>query len=140
MTTASNLVSAALRKINSIDANEALNSNDFATGIDSLNRMAIRWEANGLSMGWSPVSNPSDVVNCPLENENALIYNLAMELAPEYGVPASQMVVALAQSNLAELRRDNFVSKPIYSNTRTPTASAMGAGTYWNIYTDGPNW
>lgn len=131
MTTALDIITSALLKINSIDAGEALATNDFSTGLNNLNRMMRRWEANGLSMGWTDVASPTDVVPMPAEAEDACIYNLALEMAPEYGSNPSPLVVQLAQAYLADLRRDRYVANPIYTKNDAPRAGGI-----WNIYTD----
>ena len=135
MTLASDIVTSALRKIGAVDASEAVNAEDFETAAQALNRMATRWEANGLAFGWSNITSPSDVITALIEAENALIYNVALEIAPEYGLPVSGFVQQRADDELASLRRDRFVASPLYSTTDEPVSS----GRYprgWNIYSD----
>jgi len=55
--------------------------------------MCNRWEANGLALGWVNVTAPDGTMPSPTEAEEAIAYNLALRLAPEYGVQPRQDVV-----------------------------------------------
>lgn len=50
----------------------------------------------------------TDTISFPPEYDEAIKYNLAVRLAPEYGREPSQVVVALAQSSLNTLETKNF--------------------------------
>lgn len=129
--TVTELVARALRLLRVIDPNQAVKPHDMATALVALNAMARRWEANGVALGWTPVSNPSDTVPVPPEAEEAIAYGLAMTLRPEYGVPIEPDVVAVARQSYTLLQRDQIVANPI----------AWDCGGYgYNTYTDGPGW
>lgn len=113
MTTTATLVARSLRLIQVIDAVQPVKPQDMTTGIQALNAMVRRWEANGLSLGWQPVASPSDPLPLPDEAEEAVAYNLAVRLAPEYGVEVSAVVAVGAGEFLADLRRDQAVATPI---------------------------
>lgn len=137
MATASNIISSAMRKINAMDANESLDASDFATSVDALNGMMTRWEADGLSNGWSDVENPGDECHFPPEIKLAVIYNLAIELAPEFGQQVSAPVAKNAATYLAGLQRDAYVASPLHTNTDMPRSTR---GVLWNIYSDSPRY
>lgn len=113
MTTVAELAARSLRLIQVIDAVQPVKPQDMTTAIQALNAMVRRWEANGLSLGWQPVANPSDPLPLPDEAEEAVAYNLAVRLAPEYGVEVSAVVAVGAGEFLADLRRDQAVATPI---------------------------
>lgn len=137
MTTVADIVGSALRKIGSADPNEPIGADDFESCISALNRMCIRMEAKGISIGWVPVSNPTDIISAPPETEDALIYGLALMIAPEYGAPISPMVAAMAGATMKELVNSIYVTRVLEVNTSMPRS---GGGSRWNMYTDGPTW
>jgi hypothetical protein len=135
MTETAKLVSRSLRLIQVLDADEAAESRDMETAIDALNAMVRRWEANGLSLGWQPVSNPADEFPVPPEAEEAVVYNLAVRVAPEYGTEAMPSVVSGAREFLSDLLRDQAVATPIQPILDAPWPD------YWNSRTlNGSSW
>lgn len=135
MTTAADIVGAALRKIGSVDPNEPIDAGDYETCIAALNRMCMRLEAKGIAIGWSPVSNPGDTIPSPIETEDALIYGLALMIAPEYGAAVSPMVAAMAAATMKELVNSLYVTRVLEVETNMPSSRN---GPRWNMYTDGP--
>lgn len=98
--------------------------------IATLNAMMARWEANGMALGWSSVDGPSDSLPVPPEAEDAVAHNLAMRLAPEYGVEPRMDVATAATEGIAALRRDRLVSNPLEMRSR------LGLGPRYNMITD----
>ena len=121
------IVSRALRLLRVIDPNESPEAEQMAGAIEALNGMMRRWEANGLSLGWSDVSVPSDEVPAPDEAIDAIVFNLATKLRPEYGAALEQDVYINADQGLSALRRDIKVANPMSWDRR---------GTEYNIRTD----
>lgn len=113
MTTVSKIVSRALRLIQVIDPSQTVKDQDMETGIEALNAMMQRWEADLLSLGWSPVASPQDVMPIPVEAEQAVAYCLAVTLAAEYGVTPMSSVIQMALSGFNDLLRDQAVATPI---------------------------
>ena len=107
------LVTRSLRLLQVIDPLQAVKPAYMESGIDALNGLMRRWEANGLTLGWTSVVNPSDDLPLPEEAEQAVAYNLAMILAPEWGVTPLPAVVAYALDGLSDLLRDQAVATPI---------------------------
>lgn len=133
MTTVSDITRRALRLINVLDPNESPEAEDSDTAILALNGMCRRWEANGMALGWNDVANPSDVIASPPEADDAIAYNLALRLAPEYQQQPSVVIVQLAGDGLRELRRDCLVASPLYQCNDAPIGTG---GRRWNIVTD----
>lgn len=126
MTATSSLVARSLRLIQVIDVVQPVKPQDMTTGIEALNSMMRRWEANGIAMGWQPVVNPSDVLPFPEEAEEAVAYNLAVRLAPEYGTDIAPAVIGGAISFLDDLRRDQAVATPIRPILAVPVPDTIG--------------
>lgn len=123
MATVEKIVARALRLIGVHDPGEPLDASDAETGIEAMNAMCTRMEANGNAMGWSNVNNPSDEMPTPPELDSCLAFNLALEVAPEYDVTPSVAVAARAGELLADLRRDNIVATPIEPILDVPVPS-----------------
>ena len=108
-----NLIARSLRLIQVQDPLQPVKAQDMENGIDALNGLMRRIEADGTALGWSPVSNPSDELPLPPEAEQPIAFALALVLAPEFGVQPMQAVVAGALSGMTDLLRDVAVATPI---------------------------
>jgi hypothetical protein len=69
-------------------------------------------------------------IQLPLGYEQALRYNLAVELSPEYGIDPKQVVVSQAIKSKAALKRVNI------EEVLMSTDSALASNGCYNIYTD----
>lgn len=107
------IVGRALRMIRVVDPREPVQAVDMQTGITALNAMLRRWEANGLSLGWSDVEAPDEDMPSPPEADEAIAANLAFSLAPEYGENVDPMVLAMARRGLQDLRCDVKTASPL---------------------------
>lgn len=107
------IVGRALRLIHVVDPRQPVQAIDMETGITALNAMCRRWEANGMAIGWNDVSAPDEDMPCPPEAEEAIAFNLAITLAPEYEQMPSPVVIAAATRGLSELRCDVKVANPL---------------------------
>lgn len=119
------IVARSLRLIGQHDPGEPLEASDVSTGMEALNAMCRRWEANGNAFGWSDVSNPSDEMPSPPELDACIAFNLAMELAPEYDASVSPLVASRAAEYMNDLRRDCIVATPIEQLVDVPTPSSI---------------
>jgi hypothetical protein len=132
MATVAEIVSGALGLLRVLDATEAPEAEDMETAISALNMMMVRWEANGYSVGWSPVSNPADVMPNVPEADEAIMYNLAVKLRPRYGVSIDPDVFADASRLKSDVLADVFASSPMEMERGIP-----GWRCRYNIRSDG---
>lgn len=135
MTTTNDIIASALRKIGQIDGDEPVKPAQFNTAVSALNRMCMRWEAKTISIGWNPIALPADEIGCAIEDEDAVIYNLAVILGAEYDVDVSPTVVALAQSTLNELKNNVFNAESMEMANDAPASQGSRR---WNMYVDAP--
>jgi hypothetical protein len=138
MTQVITVVRHALRLLRVIDAETVPEAQQAEDAIDALNRMMTRWEADGLALGWQNVSLPeSDMPTDPMCDE-AIGYNLAIRLQPEYGVSLSPAVIAGAASGLASLRAD-MLNNRLYITTSPdlPLSEGQGFGSGWQAGLNG---
>lgn len=136
MTAVAQIVRDALSILRVVDATEAPEAEDERDAIRSLNLMVRAWEADGLSLGWSDVSNPDDEIPIPPENEEAVAYNLAKRLQSRYGVSMSVIDLDIANQGLASISAQ--VASADYSRTRYPDLPA-GQGQRGGSWRDGFN-
>lgn len=121
MTTVAEFVRDTLGLIAVVDAGSAVDAADMTLAIRNLNRLCTRLEANTLALGWANVSGPNDTLPLPPEAELGVMYQLAVLLAPSYGVSVSAEVAAGAETYMADLRRDQAVATPIQPLLDAPT-------------------
>jgi hypothetical protein len=137
MTKVIQIVKSAMQKIRVVDSDVAPDPSMVTDAISCMNRMVMRWQANGTQLGFSPASGPDDEISIPIEAEQAVIYNLALDLGSEYGVAPGQDVVNFAQSYLSDLVRDQLVSTPLRScGSGAPLPERSWASGY-DVVTDG---
>jgi hypothetical protein len=110
MTQVSAIVRDALLLLGVQDATESVSAQEMQDGIRELNKMLARWEADGISLGWTSVNAPTDTLPAPMEAEGAIAANLALYLQPRYKVPLDANVVQQANDGLAALRADVFAN------------------------------
>lgn len=113
MALVSDIVGRALRLLRVINPTQPVKPTDFTTARDALNAMLTRWEASGVALGWSNVTAPDDVMPTPAEAEEAIVYNLALRLRPEYSATLEPDVVAMAREGWATLVRDQQIATPL---------------------------
>lgn len=102
------IVNRALRILGVLDANETPPAVDTQTAIVALNALMVRWEADGVSLGWAAVDSGSDTLPAPPEAEEAIAYNLALRLRAEYGVALAPDVVEFAREGMGRLLADVY--------------------------------
>jgi tail accessory factor len=127
MTQVATLVRDALVILGVRDAQQPIPAVDMEDGIRVLNMMVRRFEANGMTLGWTDVSSPSDELPLPPEAEEAIAYNLAVRLRSRYQTSLDPDVLELARQGLSALRRDVKVASPLEWDP---------VGRYYDIRTD----
>lgn len=131
----SEVLASALRRLQVIDRNGSVPARDAQFAIEALNDMVTRWEGSGLALGWKNVSTVDETIPVPDEALSAVKWNLAVELAAEYPLPAAMPGIAdKAKHLLNELRRDRLTEMPLVQCNDLPAPSAGGR---FNILTDG---
>lgn len=106
-------IARALRLLRVIDADEAPEAKQAEDALMALNGMLRRWEADGIALGWNTIAAVTDELSVPEEANEAIAFNLAVRLRPEYGVSLDADVVQTARDGLSALRRDVLVATPI---------------------------
>lgn len=120
MATAQQIMTRAARMIGVKQTGQPLSAEDNEVLLELLNAMLIRWEADGLALGFSSVSAATATLPIPTEAEEGVAANLAVRAAPEFQTSARPEIVALADQGLRALERD--VIKPVAVVTDVPSA------------------
>lgn len=105
--TALKLIKRALRLLQVIDPEENPTSTQAENAVEALNAMIARWQRDGIGVSWSAVANSAEVVTLQAEAEDAVVYGLAVNLAPEYGVLPSAVVASRAREHYRDILRDS---------------------------------
>lgn len=124
------LVKRALRLIQVINPTQQVSAADMQTGIEVLNGMVTRLEADGISLGWQNVTAPDDELPLPEEALTPISFLLAIEISPEYGVEPMTVVAVKASDAMNTLLRDQMVATPIMPILDVPEPDWRGA-TRW---------
>ena len=131
MTTVADFVKDTLGLLQIVSPVQPVKPEDMQTAIRFLNRFMTRTEANSIATGWTPVANHSDTVPLPDEAELGVMYQLALVLAPQWGVDPLPTVVAGAKLFMDDLIRDQAVATPIQPIIAIPAPDT------WQYHTGG---
>lgn len=96
MTTAAQLIEAALEDVVSQGADSEFDQQDYKSALFRLNNMMFAWAADGLNLGYTEVENLSSTLTVPAGAIEAMQANLALKLCPQYGVTAGGELVKMA--------------------------------------------
>jgi len=124
MATASYVASAALKRI-LVEADEApLEASDYTDLYASMNNYMAALEAQGVRLGYTPVSGPADEITIPSGALRGLIANVALEVAPDYGGNVSADLVQQARDGIQVMR---LLGQSI-GGAMLPNTLPMGSG------------
>jgi hypothetical protein len=104
MATASDVIKRALLLIDQIAHSETLSGDQAVTALNALNQMLHGWELEGIRLQHSDVAL-ADTLPYPDDHIRAITYNLAVEMAPEYGYEPAATVVRTADQGKQALSR-----------------------------------
>ena len=108
MATASQIIRRALRLIGAMDASEALQANDAQDALETLNAMLAEWHEAQIGLPDYNLSSITDTLSTDAADREAIAYQLAIRVAPEYGLAIPPAVGVLAEQTMARLRLRYF--------------------------------
>lgn len=103
MTTANEIVSDALTEIGVTSPGETLSAAEAADGLRALNRMLHAWQIDGIRLDHEDMAL-SDTFPYPPDHEEPVIYNLAVRLGRQHGLPLAADLMTLASQGKRTLR------------------------------------
>lgn len=113
-TTASSIISRSLRLLRVLDAGEAMEANDAQDALETLNAMLAEWHEAGIGLPDYSLATLTTKLATDAADREAIAYELALRLAPEYGVSLSPEMAAVGQRAMFRLRsRYLAISHPV---------------------------
>lgn len=106
--TASDLIRRALRILTVIDSQEALDANDARDALATLNAILAEWHEAQIGLPDYALSSITDTLASDAADREAIAYELALRLAPEYGRSLSAEVAAAGMASMNRLRLRYF--------------------------------
>jgi len=123
--TASQIISDALVEILvAADSEHELPAVDMSTGVRYLNRMMDALAADGIGLGFTKLTGPSDTVTIADGAIDGVVALLALRLAPQFDVGGHPFLVAAAKSGYKTLLNITVVVQP----TQMPCTMPIGSG------------
>ena len=134
MATASDIARAGLQRI-LVEADEApLTASEYADFYSAMNDYMASLEAQGVKLGYTPVTGAADTVTVPAGALRGIIANVAIEVAPDYGGNVTPALMRQAQEGLQVMRQ---LGQQIIT-ARFPGTLPMGSGSEqlsgWNSH------
>lgn len=124
MATVAQVAKASLQRI-LVQASEAdLEPDEYQDYIFALNNYMLALDAEGISLGFTLVSNLGDEITVPTGALRGIIANMAIEVAPDYNGSISPGLIAAATSGMNAMRR---LGQRIQT-TRLPSTLPVGSG------------
>jgi len=130
--TAQTLVSDILGELLNSSTEQSIPAVDFQVGVRYLNRWMSMQDADGVKLGYTEVTNPTDVITVPAGAINGIIYNVALQLATTYDVVVTPDLAVKAQTGLNIMIK---LGSPI-QGTKYTSNTPRGSGNYNDTFTD----
>lgn len=105
MSTGTALIESALQEINVISVLNPAEAEAITDGMNKLNSMLQSWVSQKIYLGTVKISSPGQGVFEPEDATSAIVFNLAIKLAPKYNAPVTSELLANARTELATVKR-----------------------------------
>jgi hypothetical protein len=124
MATVAQVANAALKRILVQAADAPLEADEYQDFIFALNNYMLALDAEGITLGFTEVSDLGDEVTIPTGALRGVIANMAIEVAPDYNGTISPALVTAAAQGLQAMR---IIGQTI-SPTSYPSTLPIGSG------------
>ncbi len=108
MATAIQIINRAMRLCRILDANEAAEAQDAADALEALNGLLAEMHEARIGLPDYKFTGLTDTLATDDADREALAYQLAIRIAPEYGVELSQAAMAIAEQTMGRMRLRYF--------------------------------
>lgn len=108
MATASDIISRAKRLIGVLDAGQAMEADDAQDALDTLNAMFAEWHEAGIGLPDYEITSLTDTLATDAADREAIAYQLAARMAPEYGVSLPVELAGVAVEAMSRMRLRYF--------------------------------
>ena len=132
MATVAKIANASLKRILVAGDEADYEPSEYQDYIFALNNYMLALDAEGISLGYTEVSDIGDEVTVPVGALRGIIANMAIEVAPDYNGQVSPGLMVAAKAGMDAMRK---------LGQRMPTSSypstlPIGSGNYDNGYID----
>lgn len=105
MATAGQALKASLQKI-LVQASEAeLEPDEYSDAIFAMNTYMLALDADGVKLGYTEVTDLSDIITIPTGALRGLIFNVAIEISPDYDGSITPALVTAAEDGLKVMEK-----------------------------------
>ena len=122
--TAASLITDALGEILVSATEQPVEASEMSAGIRFLNRMMASFDANGVSLGFTVITGPSDAITVAAGAIDGMVANLALRLAPQFDVAATPELIAAAKDGYSAMLNLAVTVEP----TQMPCTMPIGSG------------
>lgn len=100
MATALDVITRALRMLGAVSTGEVPSADEAADGLTTLQGMLGQWETRGVRLGGAVdlTYATATTIPVPVTHYDALSFNLAVALAPEYGKSGEALAAIIPQA------------------------------------------
>jgi len=116
MVTVGDLIKASFYRAGIRDNSQEIEGDDITRGIETLNLLMHRLEADGLEISWVDVTTANETLYVLDKHKRAMIYILGMDLLSEYQLEPTQMFAAAADDGYSTMLRDAYANAPVMNN------------------------
>lgn len=102
------IISRALRLCRIVDAGEALNADEAQDALATLNAMLAEWYEAGIGLPQYTFDTLQTDLATDAGDSEAMAYQLAMRIAPEYDADLPALVIGMAESAMGRMRLRYF--------------------------------
>src|SRR4249919_1074228 len=108
MATASQIIRRALRLIGALNPTQAMKAQDAQDALETLNAMLAEWHEAQIGLPDYSLSALTDTLASDVADREAIAYQLAIRVAPEYGLDIPPAVGVMAEQTMGRLRLRYF--------------------------------
>lgn len=129
----------AERALDSLGIGGNYESDMIVRAVDNLDDMMLSWENDGILLGYittEETANPNDDSGIASQNKQAVILNLACQLAPILRLPIDQRLMSLASNaykNLIPIVPPSVAANPYMPSGQGSNLGYAGTG-YYDVY------
>ena len=124
MATAAELITDSLGELLVSASEQSVQPEEMQAGIRYLNRMMSELAVQGMSLGFTIIVNPADVVTVPDGVQGAVVSLLALKLAPQYDAPITGSLIQAAKDGKNAILNLTISRK----STQMPSTMPVGSG------------
>jgi hypothetical protein len=126
MATVAQVAADSLKRILVQGADAPLEADEYADYLFALNNYMLALDADGITLGFTEVSDLGDAVTVPTGALRGIIANMAIEVAPDYNGQISPGLAKAAKEGLQTMR---LIGQTV-PTTAYPSTLPRGSGNY----------